>query len=290
MSDEIDESFSGQPLPVHVPGGEPIHDVAMRAIQYRRAHGEKKYGTVLQARNGRDALIDCAEELLDGLLYITQAIIERDGKLPWDPPLTFHNAFHGGDLTEYCYDQYNYARTNERAIEVPIFLDWISQRAGDFGLEVGNVLKHYAEGGWSVVDRYEVADGVLNADIMDIEPRGGYDWIVSISTVEHIGWDDTPRDPTKALDAIVHMRRLLTPDGRLLLSFPTGHNQSLDAAVAEGLAQQAINAAFYRRTDNYEGRSRCPATWETASFEALPYLWENFSAAGVWIAEFDPLA
>jgi hypothetical protein len=84
MGAEIDDRFSGQPAPDHVAGGESMHDVAVRAIEARRDFGLAKYGTPLQANNGRDALVDALEEILDAAAYLCQAVIERDGKLPWE--------------------------------------------------------------------------------------------------------------------------------------------------------------------------------------------------------------
>jgi hypothetical protein len=43
----------------------------------RREMGIKKYGVPLQTNNGRDALIDAYQELLDLLVYLRQEIEER---------------------------------------------------------------------------------------------------------------------------------------------------------------------------------------------------------------------
>jgi hypothetical protein len=40
--------------------------------------GIQRYGTPLQPHNGRDALRDLYEELLDACCYVRQAIAERD--------------------------------------------------------------------------------------------------------------------------------------------------------------------------------------------------------------------
>jgi hypothetical protein len=41
--------------------------------------GRRKYGTALEANNGRDALMDAYQEALDLAMYLRQAIAERDG-------------------------------------------------------------------------------------------------------------------------------------------------------------------------------------------------------------------
>ena len=45
----------------------------------RDAVGRAKYGVPLQAHNGRDALQDAYEEVLDLAVYLRQAIEERNG-------------------------------------------------------------------------------------------------------------------------------------------------------------------------------------------------------------------
>lgn len=42
--------------------------------------GLEKYGTKLEAFNGRDALMDAYQEAIDMVMYLRQAILERDGK------------------------------------------------------------------------------------------------------------------------------------------------------------------------------------------------------------------
>jgi hypothetical protein len=57
-----------------------------------------------------------------------------------------------------------------------------------------------------VADKYEVSPGVINKDIVEFVPPQKYDLIVSISTLEHVGWNEQPREPTKLLRAIEHLR------------------------------------------------------------------------------------
>jgi hypothetical protein len=53
--------------------------LVMKDMEDRRQLGIKKYGTPLQAFNGRDPLIDVYQELLDACVYMRQAIEERNG-------------------------------------------------------------------------------------------------------------------------------------------------------------------------------------------------------------------
>lgn len=67
-----------QPLPV--PNDLPdIQSKVMDDIRERRMVGISRYGTALQAFNGRDALRDAYEEALDLTCYLRQCIEERDG-------------------------------------------------------------------------------------------------------------------------------------------------------------------------------------------------------------------
>lgn len=45
-------------------------------LEERVALGVRKYGTRLRTHNGRDALLDCRQELLDGCMYSRQAMLE----------------------------------------------------------------------------------------------------------------------------------------------------------------------------------------------------------------------
>lgn len=56
-----------------------LWDLVVSDMQKRDRFGREKYGTPLQAHNGRDALADAYQEALDMAVYLRQAIFERDG-------------------------------------------------------------------------------------------------------------------------------------------------------------------------------------------------------------------
>ena len=62
------------PIPNDLPD---IQRLVIRDIEARRALGIERYGTPLQPFNGRDALQDLYEELMDGVMYVRQEIEER---------------------------------------------------------------------------------------------------------------------------------------------------------------------------------------------------------------------
>jgi hypothetical protein len=66
-----------QPLPV-VNGRGDIQTMVIADIEARRQVGIQRYGTALQAHNGRDMLRDAYEEALDLAVYLRGVIEERD--------------------------------------------------------------------------------------------------------------------------------------------------------------------------------------------------------------------
>jgi hypothetical protein len=64
-----------QKLPVE--GREDVASAVIADINNRIDHGEMKYGKRLATFNGRDALLDLYEELLDAVVYAKQELLER---------------------------------------------------------------------------------------------------------------------------------------------------------------------------------------------------------------------
>lgn len=55
---------------------------------------------------------------------------------------------------------------------------------------------------------------------------------ISISTLEHVGWDEQPRKPEKIFYSIKNLKKLLAPGGRLIVTLPLGENLALDQYLA----------------------------------------------------------
>ena len=147
----------------------------------------------------------------------------------WPPTFTFR-----GESYPYFWHRYNATWRNERAVEIPIVRSFLADVPPDNVLEIGNVLSHYELVSHEVVDKYEQAEGVRNEDVCDFKSDKNYALILSISTLEHVGWDENPRDETKVLRAFENLRSLLAPGGRLVVTIPLGYNPSLDKLIAEG--------------------------------------------------------
>ncbi|MDH5740578.1 MAG: class I SAM-dependent methyltransferase [Nitrospira sp.] len=140
-----------------------------------------------------------------------------------------------GHTYPYLYHFCNKTWKNERGVEIPIFRELLLRHQNARILEVGNVLSHYVPIHHDVVDKYEVTPGVLNQDIVEFAPTARYDLILSISTLEHVGWDEVPREPAKLLQAIEHLRdRCLAPGGQIMVSLPIGHNEFFDGLLRDG--------------------------------------------------------
>ena len=68
-----------EPPPISDPGRPDIQSLVVADVLARREFGIKKYGTALQANNGRNALWDAYQEALDLVAYLRQMIEESDG-------------------------------------------------------------------------------------------------------------------------------------------------------------------------------------------------------------------
>lgn len=139
-----------------------------------------------------------------------------------------------GRRYRYFYHPYNTTWRVERAVEIPPALQALHHYRGGHVLEVGNVLAHYTHVCHAVLDKYEEAPHLIRADATEYSPDRHYDLIISISTVEHIGWDEHPRRPQRALQALEHLHTLLAPGGAILVSAPLGYNPVLDEALLRG--------------------------------------------------------
>lgn len=180
----------------------------------------------------------------------------------------YYTTFKGGrTLTfqgveyPYIFHRYNLTAQNERAIELPIAWAEVSKVRPDRILEIGNVLAHYFPIQHQVLDKYEVAPGVLNADVVDFRPNRDYDLIVAISTLEHVGWDESPRDPPKFRRAIANLASLLAPGGKLLFTCPVGYNSEVDAVLRDRSIPFTTLGFIKRMTDDN--------VWQEADWNAV---------------------
>lgn len=76
---KVTPAVAKQPRPrrSHLPA---VWDLVLYDIALRDKEGERRYGTRLKPHNGRDALVDAYQEAMDLVVYLRQAIFERDGR------------------------------------------------------------------------------------------------------------------------------------------------------------------------------------------------------------------
>ncbi len=72
-----DQATEHQPAPT--PNARPaVWGLVVADMRARDQEGRRRYGTPLQAGNGRDPLVDAYQEGLDLVVYLRQALAERD--------------------------------------------------------------------------------------------------------------------------------------------------------------------------------------------------------------------
>ncbi len=174
------------------------------------------------------------------------------------------------------YHLYNLTHLNERMVELAVAFKWLDGKSWNRGLEVGNVLGHYRSMTHDVIDLYEepswyqVRQRIINADVLDVHVPERFDWVCSLSTVEHTA------DPVAAIKAV---HGFVRPGGNALVSFPTGVRAELDELACEP-GDMFTRCCTLARVDNDHGG------WEqTPEIVVRPYgPWANSVFVGEWDA------
>lgn len=155
-----------------------------------------------------------------------------------------------GRSIPYVRHHFNRAWRNERSVELALAHDFLAGTPPGRTLEIGNVMSHYGPVDHDILDRYEEAPGVINEDVVDHSPPERYHRVLSISTLEHVGWDERPRDPEKVLRAIDNMRRMLAPGGAVLVTAALGQNPHLDEYVRSERLGLPVQVLLRRISDD----------------------------------------
>lgn len=143
---------------------------------------------------------------------------------------------------DYFIHGYNTTWTNERTVEIPIIHGMTENYVKSYFtstntriLEVGNVLSHYTSVDWDILDKFEKAKGIINKDIVSFKPKDKYDLIISISTLEHVGFDDDEKDVNKIIEAIINLKNnCLKVGGKMIVTLPIGYNKEMDKKLFTG--------------------------------------------------------
>lgn len=149
----------------------------------------------------------------------------------------FNDRFVFGDK-EYQYFIHKRSWATERVVEIPIILSYINKNKKI--LEVGNVLSQFVKVKWDVVDKFECGEGIINEDIIGFKPEEKYDLIVSVSTFEHIGFNEDVGggekpggecNVDKIRQGINNLKGCLKLGGIMVATVPLGYNNEMDVRL-----------------------------------------------------------
>lgn len=159
-----------------------------------------------------------------------------------------HFSYQGKKLPYFRHTK-GLAYTNERTVEVPVVMDYLKQKPGSKILEVGAVLHHYYPHlRKDVLDKFEPGPGIINEDIITFKPQQKYDLVLSISTLEHVGFDDDIRDSKGILKALNNIRKnCIRKGGEAIITLPIGYNKDVDKYLFSGKLEFQ-EEHYYRRT------------------------------------------
>jgi len=200
---------------------------------------------------------------LGGYLYWGIIKFSRSNKLAWIlidySALIFYKVFRGnstfkflGKKYKYFYHTYNRTMASERVVEVPIGWGYVKKFKGKQILEVGHVLGHYFPVKHDILDKYENGDGVINEDVIDYSPNKKYDLILSISTMEHVGWTyGEKKESKKFMQGIDNLRKLLKKDGTMIITFAVHYRDDLTKLIRDH--KMPFNKEYFMKRTSFLG-------------------------------------
>lgn len=176
----------------------------------------------------------------------------------------------GGKVYPYCSGDYNSARRNERAVEVPLAQELLLEVGPADTLEVGAVLPHYMPRLHTVVDLHEQFPGVINADVLEWEPSRKYDAVISISTLEHLHTAD------EFERAVGRLRDWTAPGGIVMVTVPYGPPENDWLDVSDLARKNTLEADEIVRFDKVD------IAWHTWRQVSLATPWLDYNGASKW--------
>jgi hypothetical protein len=148
-------------------------------------------------------------------------------------------------------------------------------------LEIGAVLPHYLQRDWDVIDKYETFEGITNEDVTEFRPRRKYNLIMSISTLEHVGFDEEIKEPNKIVLALHNLREnCLNKNGVILVTLPLGYNKHMDELLYNGELNFDESYYFKRINAKNEWVETCKNDVVETGYNK-PYLFANAIFVGI---------
>jgi len=145
---------------------------------------------------------------------------------------------------------------NERCVEVAVGLKVLGRYNPVDVLEVGNVIGMYQRVRHDVLDLYDMSSGVINEDVVSFDSSKRYKLIFSISTLEHVGFDESPGNclclPDKPVRAVDNLKHLLDDNGLLLVTMPLGYRRGLDEQIFGNVF--GFDSCFFMRRLSWSNR------------------------------------
>jgi hypothetical protein len=157
--------------------------------------------------------------------------------------------------------EYDYWETEnpDRRVEIPISLKFYNEFKDKRILEIGNVLVNHIPIKHDVVDKYDTSEHCIQKDIINYSSDKKYDLIISISTLEHIGYEPPEKvDEQKIVYVIEHIKNnLLEEGGKFVFTIPLGFNKNLDEKLMKRkikLDEQYFmkRVTFYRWVQDFD--------------------------------------
>ncbi|MBN2038801.1 MAG: hypothetical protein JW864_02095 [Spirochaetes bacterium] len=112
-----------------------------------------------------------------------------------------------------------------------------------------------------IIDKFEHSTGVLNVDILDYAPKEKFDLIISIPTIEHVGYDDSVWNERNPENAIKYIKdNLIAKEGLGVITIPYGYNPYLDSCIKNGRLKE-YDICYFKNISNLN--------WKQCSFNEI---------------------
>lgn len=145
-------------------------------------------------------------------------------------------------IYSYYDHPYNNTRINERAVEVPISLNFLNQFSPNV-VEVGCVTPYYIDAQHEIIDLVDDHPKSKKQDAVEFDYKNKN--VLSISTIEHIGRGDYGIQEKEKNSAIELCKKIIDESLNYFITWPLGYNLILDE-----WAFTNVNGLFISRRDD----------------------------------------